>query len=98
MLHRRATTLLSIALLTVALAALPSAATAAQSCGTIKLGTRTYVFYKGGLSCDRAKTLARGVYRTRKAPTNWRCTSGSRYRSGANCTSGRRYFGWHPGD
>jgi hypothetical protein len=71
-----------------------------SACGSIKLGGRYYVFYKGGLKCAKAKRLARYVHRTHKRPDpRWRCTSGSGFTTGGNCTRrDGRHFGWHPAD
>ena len=71
----------------------------ASACGSISLGGRTYVFFKSGLRCGRAKELARFVYRTHRPPDRrWRCSSGSGYRRGAFCRRPGATFAWHPGD
>ena len=71
----------------------------ASACSSITLGGRAFVFYKTGLRCSRAKELARYVHRTHRAPDRrWRCSSGSRYRTGGYCRRPGASFGWHPGD
>lgn len=73
---------------------------AAARCDSIRLNGRSYVFYRYRVSCDKAKRLAKRVYRSREDPPGWTCESGSNFRSGGGCQSdsANRFFGWHPYD
>ena len=76
-----------------------TARSAGWGCQVIYLGGRGYVFYREGLTCRRAKRLARYVYRTHRRPDRrWRCSSGSNFTTGAYCRRPGALFGWHPGD
>jgi hypothetical protein len=44
-----------------------------------------------------ARRRVRHVHRYRSL-RGWRCSSGSRFRTGGYCSRARSYFGWHPGD
>jgi hypothetical protein len=73
----------------------------AAACNTVRYGGRTYVLYRrGGVRCLFARRWVRRLHNSggMNKPPGWRCTSGSGYRRGGNCTRGRRAFGWHPGD
>lgn len=80
------------------------AATKGGSCNpnVLRYGGRTYIFYKEGIPCERAKRLAHRVQRTRGdwEPPAFNCTSGSNFRTGGHCQSRSRneLFGWHPRD
>jgi hypothetical protein len=66
-------------------------------CGTVSYGGNTYVLYYRGMTCATARRRVRHVHRYRLL-RGWRCSSGSRFRTGGFCRRGTRYFGWHPGD
>lgn len=75
----------------------------ARHCDTIRLGSRTHVFYRGGgVTCRFARRWIKRLYesRGRRRPPGYICTSGTRYRNGGNCATRTRskYFGWHPAD
>ncbi len=72
----------------------------AAACGAVKIGSKTYVLYRQRVSCSYAKRWTRKVAnsRGRTKPRGWKCTSGSKFRSGGYCQKGRKHFGWHPGD
>lgn len=74
----------------------------AYGCQVIYLGGQGYVFYRRGVTCHGAAKLAVKVYQSGgRAPRGYKCTSGSRFTSGANCQARNgsgRSFGWHPGD
>jgi hypothetical protein len=76
---------------------------AAAGCGSLQVDGARFVFYKQGLSCKKAKGLARGVYRTNKPPRGWKCPDGSpghNRRDGGQCyrPGTDKSFGWHVGD
>lgn len=79
------------------LAAAPSA-TIAAACTSVSYGERTYVMYRRGVSCAFARRWVRRLHYRKQEPRGWRCSSGTRYRTGGGCARGRRSFGWHPGD
>ena len=64
---------------------------------TVSYGCNTYILSYRGLSCRSARRKVRHVHRHRRL-RGWRCTSGSRFRTGGFCRRGRRHFAWHPGD
>jgi hypothetical protein len=71
--------------------------------GYIKLGARTYVFYRSRVGCSAARRAVRRLYASggdEGEPPGFRCTSGSGFRQGAYCSAGggRQVFGWHPLD
>jgi len=92
----------------------PTASSAAQSSAeasakrtcrsdVIRLGGRTYVFYKRNMSCERSKLYARHVYESNGHwwPRKFECSSGDDYRSGGSCIKRKgqnEYFGWYPPD
>ena len=73
---------------------------AAASCKTVRYGGRSYVLYRKGVRCTFAKRWVRRLARSGGAnkPRGFKCTSGSNFRTGGNCSKGSRMFGWHPGD
>ena len=73
---------------------------AAASCKSVRYGGRSYVLYKKGVSCLFAKRWVRRLHRSRgrNKPPGFKCSSGTKYRTGGGCTRGNRVFGWHPGD
>ena len=66
-------------------------------CSTVSYSGRTFVLFYRGMQCSTARRRVRYVNANRGLP-GWRCSSGSRFRSGGYCDRGRAYFGWHPGD
>lgn len=74
----------------------------ASRCDSIRLGGRSYVFYRDGVSCRFGKSWVYRLHGTRgrRRPRGFRCTSGSRFRQGAYCVNPRTdaVFGWHPYD
>ena len=77
-------------------AAAGSGAEAAR-CGSVSYGGKTYVLGYKGLSCASARRKVRHVNRT-KSLGGWKCSSGSKFRTGGYCKKGSAYFTWHPGD
>jgi hypothetical protein len=74
---------------------------AAASCKTVRYSGRSYILYRQGkVRCLFAKRWVRRLHRSkgRNKPPGWKCSSGSKYRTGGGCTRGSRAFGWHPGD
>jgi hypothetical protein len=73
---------------------------AAASCKTVRYGGRSYVLYKKGVRCVFAKRWVRRLNRSqgRNKPAGFKCSSGSKFRSGGSCVRGNRVFGWHRGD
>lgn len=73
----------------------------AAACNTVRYGGRAYVLYRQGrVGCTFAKRWVRRLRASagRNKPPGWRCSSGSRYRTGGGCTRSNRTFGWHPAD
>ena len=70
-----------------------------SSCSSVKIGERGHVLYRHGVSCSYAKRWARKLAATRggSKPRGFRCTSGSKFRSGGYCERGNKHFGWHRG-
>jgi hypothetical protein len=66
-------------------------------CGSVSYGGRGYVLYYTGMSCTKARTRVRHVHGYKRL-RGWRCSSGTKFRTGGYCKRGRRNFGWHPGD
>jgi hypothetical protein len=61
---------------------------AQAACDSITLGGKPFVFYKRGISCSKAKRLARQTYRRNAPPPGWSCpdaSPGNNRRDGANC-------------
>ena len=73
------------------------ASAGASRCGTVRYGGRTFILSYRGLSCKSARRKVRHVHRHRRL-RGWRCSSGSRFRTGGFCKRGRRHFAWHPPD
>jgi hypothetical protein len=73
---------------------------AAASCKTVRYGGRGYVLFRKNVRCLFAKRWVRRLNRSRGAnkPKGFKCTSGSKFRTGGQCVRGKRVFGWHPGD
>lgn len=71
----------------------------ASACNSVKIGGRGHVLYRHGVSCGYAKRWTRKLAATRgrAKPRGFRCSSGSRYRSGGYCERGGKHFGWHRG-
>lgn len=69
----------------------------AARCGSVSYGGRGYVLFYKRLSCTSARRKVRHVHRFKKL-RGWKCSSGSRFRTGGFCQRGARQFGWHPGD
>jgi hypothetical protein len=74
---------------------------AQAGCGSLRVDGQHFVFYKGGgITCKKAKGLARRTYRTNKPPRGWKCpdaSPGNNRRDGAQCNQPRTgfYFGYH---
>jgi hypothetical protein len=70
------------------------------ACNTVSYDGRSYVLFRERVRCRFARRWVRRLHNSagENKPDGWRCTSGSRYRTGGNCTKGERAFGWHPGD
>ena len=66
----------------------------------VRYGGRSYVLYKRGVRCVFAKRWVRRLNRSRgrNKPAGFKCSSGSKFRTGGSCVRGNRVFGWHPGD
>lgn len=69
----------------------------AARCQTVSYGGNTYILSYRGLSCRSARRKVRHVHRHRRL-RGWRCTSGTRFRTGGFCRRERRHFAWHPVD
>ncbi len=69
----------------------------ASRCGSVSYGGRTYVLAYKGLSCRSARRKVRHVH-LHKSLSGWKCTSGSRFRTGGYCKRDASFFSWHPGD
>ncbi len=69
----------------------------ATRCGSVSYGGRGYVLYYARMGCAKARRRVRHVHRYKRL-RGWRCSSGTRFRTGGHCKRGGRYFGWHPGD
>ena len=101
---------ITVALAALALALAPQAASSGEGpiaatagCGSLQVDGARFVFYKQGLSCKKAKRLARNVYRTNKPPRGWKCPDGSpgnNRRDGGQCyrPGTDKSFGWNVGD
>lgn len=78
--------------------------TAQAGCGTIELGGETFILNKQGISCSKAKRLARQTYETNKPPSGWKCpdaSPGNNRRDGANCFKAgdhTKVYGYHVAD
>lgn len=72
----------------------------ASACSSVKVASRSHVLYRHGVSCTFAKRWVRrlAASKGRAKPRGWSCTSGSRFRGGGYCQTGKRHFGWHGGD
>jgi len=66
-------------------------------CGSVSYGGRAYILSYRRISCYSARRGVRYVHRHKRLP-GWRCSSGSRFRTGGYCSRGSKSFGWHPGD
>lgn len=94
-----------LAVLAIACFAIPANASSAPTaqaagCGTLTVGGKSFVFNKSGLSCKKAKGLARLTYRTNKPPPGWRCpdaSPGNNRRDGAQCfkPGTNKFYGYH---
>jgi len=69
----------------------------AAACGSVSYGGRDYVLYYRGMGFATARRRVRHVH-PHRGLSGWRCSSGTRFRTGGYCKRGRRHFGWHPGD
>jgi hypothetical protein len=95
--------LLALALASALVLALLSAnpPSAHAGCGSITLGGKPFVFHKTGITCKKAKGLARFTFRTNKPPRGWRCpdaSPGNNRRDGANCFKAgnpNKSYGYH---
>ena len=73
-------------------------------CDSITLGGKFFIFNKHGITCHKAKALARYTYNHNKAPAGWRCpdaSPGNNRRDGANCSkvgNPNKYYGYHVAD
>jgi hypothetical protein len=73
-------------------------------CGSITLGGKFFIFNKQGITCKKAKGLARFTFRHNSAPAGWRCpdaSPGNNRRDGANCFKARnpdKSYGYHVAD
>ena len=72
-------------------------------CGTLTVDGRYFVFSKGGLTCKKAKGLARQTYRTNKPPPGWKCpdaSPGNNRRDGGQCykPGTDKFYGYHAFD
>ncbi len=69
----------------------------ASRCRTVSYGGRTFVLFHRRISCRSARRKVRHVHRHKRL-RGWRCSSGSRFRTGGFCKRGSRVFAWHPPD
>ena len=71
-----------------------------SACSSVKVAERGHVLFRQGVSCAYAKRWARRLAATRGAarPRGFRCTSGSKFRSGGYCERGSKHFGWQRWD
>ena len=71
----------------------------ASACSSVKIGDKGHVLYRRGVSCAFSKRWARKLATTggRTKPRGWKCTSGSKFRSGGYCERRGKHFGWHRG-
>jgi len=82
----------------------PGATASRARCGnSIRLGGRTYVFYRLRVSCAAARRSVRRLYASggkRGRPARFICESNTGFRTGGGCHTRRYYkgFGWHPLD
>jgi hypothetical protein len=72
-------------------------------CTALSVDGARFVFYKSGLTCKKAKGLARHTYRTNKPPRGWKCPDGSpgnNRRDGGQCyrPGTDKSFGYHVAD
>jgi hypothetical protein len=79
----------------------PTAETA--GCGSLGVDGKRFVFYKRGLTCKKAKGLARQTYRSNKPPRGWKCpdaSPGNNRRDGAQCykPGTKKSYGYHAYD
>ena len=89
------------ALLVPAGASAGSPQASAAACNSVRYGGEAYVLYRqGGVKCKFAKRWVKRLHRSsgQNKPAGWKCSSGTRYRTGGQCTKGSKAFGWHPGD
>ena len=72
----------------------------ASSCTSVKVGGKGHILYRRGVSCSFAKRWVRKLHATRgrSKPRGWKCSSGSKFRSGGYCEKRNKHFGWHRGD
>jgi hypothetical protein len=94
----------AVALLNVTIP-VPSAEPTAQvaGCTSLSVDGARFVFYKSGLTCKKAKGLARQTYRTNKPPRGWKCpdaSPGNNRRDGAQCQKPGtgKFYGYHVAD
>lgn len=97
------TALVLAALALAALSAAPPSsplgpAEAEAGCGSVAYRGRSYIMFRQNVGCRFAKLAIRRLATTGRKPRGYRCTSGSRFKTGGFCRDGARQFGWHPGD
>jgi hypothetical protein len=74
---------------------------AAAACNTVRYGGKGYVLFRqGGVKCKFAKRWVKRLHNSggQNKPAGWKCSSGTKYKTGGQCTKGSKAFGWHPGD
>ena len=72
----------------------------ASSCTAVKVGGKSHLLYRRGVSCSYAKRWVRKLHSTRgrTKPRGWACSSGSKFSGGGYCAKGRKHFGWYRGE
>jgi len=72
----------------------------ASSCSSVKVGGKSHLLYRRGVSCSYAKRWVRKLNATRgrSKPRGWSCSSGSKFRGGGYCAKGNKHFGWYRGE